>query len=223
MQLIRVIADLETPASVRGGLNLDGLLTHAVAGHLPPNKRLAPDDVEIPVKMLTYKGRSAYMCSDLEVITCTRTGTKITWRNDPVDSELRVKRFNRTSGRLRDTMKPLPLLVAEWVMWDAWADEDAVREIVRGIHSIGGGRAHGYGRVKKWRVNRRLEHPLFTIWNGRTTRRNLPDSWVYGGSPIQTSCRPPYWAGCRQEPCVAAGSTAKLMKGVIREAEEARR
>lgn len=215
MEFLRVTAELASAVCLRSGCNLDGLLMHAIAGDIAPSEIARLPPVAIPLARAESAGQPVYLASDAEPdLSMVRAGTGMTQRRDGRDVEILRKRFNRSGGPGRDQMKPVPLLVSYRLSWVAWGDRAAVHALLASrIRSVGALRAHGYGRVRSWRVDARPSvGPVSVLMADGLTRRAVPMAWCESAScsPISLACSPPYWLAHRQVLAVPPGYVAVL-------------
>ena len=219
-RMLRVTAGLAAPVVIRGPLNLDALLTWAAAGGTDSHvQRSTPSlpDVVIPLRRVEACGEWAWASTDCILPDAvTRAATGMTRRRDSIDAEAAARKFNRAAGPGRDQLKPVPLTVTPSLSWIACGDRPHVRQLIRRVTAVGGLRAHGYGRVRAWRIEAFDGMVLDCFVADGRARRPLPAVWCTGTETIIAQpIRPPYWHFSTQRPCVPTGSPAVLRPEVV--------
>lgn len=219
---VRVRADLSSPLVLRSELNLDALLTWCVAGDSTPHDfhgaAAGWERINIPVLRVEHAGQACHISTDAQPVNPRHVAGGMTKRRDGVDIESLRKRVNLSGGPHRQQMKPVPYTVCDRVEWLAIGDPDAIHAmLIERCPIIGGLRAHGYGRVRGWRVFDFAGDAAKVLTNGAgELRRAVPADWCVGQPRVRMmmTCRPPYWDRRHEVLCVPPGQRVKLVDEV---------
>jgi CRISPR type IV-associated protein Csf3 len=101
----------------------------------------------------------------------------------------RDRKWDAGSGPLKAWDVPMGAVLAREVTWDVLCDPAALRVLLGRVRGIGRKHAHGWGRVREWRVE---PHQDRDAWRDRV----MP---LEGGAP--GAIRAPYWHPSRRMPC----------------------
>jgi hypothetical protein len=210
--LVEVRAELDGPIILDRPLHLDGLLIAVQAQRLglPVVTREMPlvDIPHIPIPVSRFNG--IYRCSAAYYLDAQRGRHFWTRRKDAEDVERYDKPFNRGYGPARDLMRRASVVLASEARWLVHTtDVDSLRDLLDGVHAIGGLRAHGLGRVRAWHVEPVPHgHADDTLVRDGLVMRTMPASMLILGPGVTVSatCEPPYWHPARVVDAVLPGS-----------------
>ena len=220
-QLWDVAARLATPVAGSCEIALDALLAVAVGGPAGAERisRSTPvgqlQDLDLPVVSLAHAGETCAIASIASYVDATWAGTSMVRRPDDLDEDLAADKRKRGTGPRRDILRPMTLTCAPQVRWQMLGDGEAAYDLLTRIPSVGSKRAHGWGRVAEWSVQRtrRDAPPTSPIWcsDSLMSRRPLPASWtVWPDHVVRQACRAPYWHPGRLTDAVPAGAQCAL-------------
>ena len=223
--LYRLTAELETPLVWARGLNPDGLLMHLLGygDVITRQTKVLPPPPGIPIPSVSWGGHTVYLSSDaLLPKEAQYQRTDHVRRRDSEDIARLTRKFNRAGGVGRDAMVRSRIVVTPRVGWLVWTHHQRwLHRLMRDrVISLGGLRAHGYGRVREWHIEMVPDGGPEEAWIGEgMTLRHLPVDWLRDDvRATALPVRPPYWhheTMTAAAPCgtkVPQGLTLPLMK-----------
>lgn len=125
--------------------------------------------------------------------------------SDHIDFGGRVEKIIIEQGRYKAYHMPLPMLVADRVVWYAYGDAEQVERLLFGVAAIGKKRAQGNGAVLHWQVEEMADD--WSEWRYSQLMRSIPGSLIDTEQvqPLNleyVAYRTPQWHPHNQAMCV---------------------
>jgi len=117
------------------------------------------------------------------------------------------------SSRGGNVMNSYVAVEAQSIFWMAVGDADAVLEVAEEVYFLGKAKTSGWGRVKRWRIERYEGDGLYSK-DGLPLRpipvSLLPDSFAFDVPTLDLAWKAPYWSLANRSRCVAPATTLEF-------------
>ena len=121
----------------------------------------------------------------------------------------RNRKVATAKGEFASKRIPFMTTATEQIIWYALGERDEIELILSTVTSIGKKRRRGYGRVRRWEIDR-VDEDL-SVWSGDEIMRPVPVQLlaalgIAGDFETDyTGYRPPYWSGRWVTVCAVSG------------------